>query len=190
MTIKAKLEKIFLVLFGTAFIIYGLMIPVLSIVGTKTTGNITTVRKINIERGGAVPNQYAYAVGFEFTISGGKVVSGNTQVVGSPYNAGLSKGPATVMYLKSFPYLNALEESSMLPVERIIVLAVGILFLLFAFRKKKAPKKRSRKAGKAASRNFADKDKASAEKRQKKDSNNGLDDEMNDNFEDDSEEKF
>lgn len=143
MTIKSKFEKIFLILFGIAFLIYGAMIPVLTVAGAKTIGNITTVRREGGERNEAIPNRYNYAVGFEFETIEGKLISGNTKVIGGPQNAGISKGPATVMYLKQFPYLNALQESSVFPVERIIIFCLGILFLFMAFKSKSMRRKKA-----------------------------------------------
>ncbi|MHB1485547.1 MAG: hypothetical protein ACYCYI_12925 [Saccharofermentanales bacterium] len=143
MTIKNKLEKLFLIVFGLAFLIYGAMIPVLTVAGAKTVGNITTVRREGGERNESVPNRYSYAVGFEFKTTEGKLISGNTKVIGGPQNAGISKGPATVMYFRKFPYLNALKESSAFPIERIIIFCLGILFMFMVFKRKTRKKAKS-----------------------------------------------
>lgn len=134
---RIALERIFLALMGLLFIVYGLMIPVLNMAGSKTIGNITDIRREGGERNEMIPNRYTWAVTYEFDIPGGKEYSGNTKVIGSAMSSGVSKGPVTVMYLKPFPYLNAIDGSNFFPLERIIILAVGILFAFLLFRKKR-----------------------------------------------------
>ncbi len=134
---KIVLEKIFLALMGLLFIIYGLMVPVLNVAGSKAIGSITDIRREGGERNEMIPNRYSWSVTYEFDVPGGKEYSGNTKVIGSAMSSGVSKGPVTVMYLKPFPYLNAIDESSFFPLERIIILAAGVLFAFLLFRKKK-----------------------------------------------------
>ena len=149
--LKSRFEKTFLIFIGTALILYGLMIPVLSLAGTRTAAVITAVRRENGERGDVFPNRYSYAVGFEFVLSDGKVISGNTKIIGNAYSAGISTGQTTVMYLPFFPWLNALEEGSVFPAGRMIILAFGILFLTFAIRMDKPGKRMKRQKSKLIS---------------------------------------
>ena len=135
---KIVLEKIFLSVMGLLFIIYGLMIPVLNVAGSKTIGNIVEVRREGGERDDVTPNRYTWSVAYEFTVPGGKEYSGNTKAIGSSYSSGVSKGPVTVMYMDFFPYLNAIDESKFFPLDRIIILAVGVLFVFLLFRKKRS----------------------------------------------------
>lgn len=127
-------SKIFLVIIGIGLSLYGMMMPLLSVIGERTQGNITVVRREGGERNEAVPNRYSYSVGCEFLLDDGTVISGNTKVIGNAYNAGVSKGQASIWYLKIFPYLNALEADTTLSVEHVILLAVGVLIITIAIR--------------------------------------------------------
>ena len=133
---RAVFEKIFLATMGLMFVVYGLMVPFLNIAGTPASGNIVSVRREGGERDEVVPNRYTWSVTYEFTDSSGKARSGNTKVVGSSYNSGVSKGPVTVLYFKYIPFLNAMDGSGFFPLERIIILSVGILFIVLLFRNK------------------------------------------------------
>jgi len=135
---KLVLEKIFLAFMGLLFVVYGAMVPVLKIAGSDTIGEIVEVRREGGERNDMTPNRYNWSVTYEFKDASGKERSGNTKVVGSSYSSGVAKGPVMVMYLKQLPFLNAIDESKFFPLERIIILAVGILFLVLLFKKKKA----------------------------------------------------
>ena len=110
--------------------LYGMMMPLLSVLGKRTSGAITVVRREGGERDEAVPNRYSYAVGYEFLPDDGTVIPGNTKAIGNAYNAGISKGRASIRYLGIFPYFNALEPDTTLSVEHVILLAVGVFIVV------------------------------------------------------------
>ena len=126
---KKIVSKIFLIILGIGLSLYGMMMPLLSVLGERTLGTITVVRREGGERDEVTPNRYSYSVGYEFLLDDGTVISGNTKVIGNAYNAGISKGQASVRYLGIFPYFNALESDTALSVEHVILLAVGIFLI-------------------------------------------------------------
>ena len=131
---KKIVVKIFLIIIGIGLSLYGMMMPLLSVVGERTQGTITVVRREGGERDEATPNRYSYSVGYEFLLDDGKVISGNTKVIGNAYNAGISKGQTFIRYLKIFPYLNALESDTDLSIVHVILLAVGVSIIVINLR--------------------------------------------------------
>ena len=131
---KKVAPRIFLIFIGIVLSLYGTMMPLLSVVGEKTQGTITVVRREGGERAEAIPNRYSYSVGYEFLLDDGTVVYGNTKVIGNAYNAGISKGQASIRYLKILPYVNALEADTTLSVEHVILIAVGVFIVVINLR--------------------------------------------------------
>ena len=60
---KKVVPKVFLIFIGIGLSLYGMMMPLLSVVGEKTQGTITVVRREGGERDEAIPNRYSYSVG-------------------------------------------------------------------------------------------------------------------------------
>lgn len=118
---------------GGLLILYALIMPLLSVFGEKTTGEITVVRRELGDRRDPKANRYSYSVGFEFALPDGRVISGNTKVIGSANVAGISKGPAAIRYLTVFPYLNALEKDTKADIGKLAMLAAGSLLCWVAF---------------------------------------------------------
>ena len=143
---KRVLPKVFLIFIGIGLAFYGTMIPLLSVIGERTQGMITVIRREGGERNEAVPNRYSYAVGYEFSLDDGTVISGNTKVIGNAYNAGVSKGQASIRYLKTLPYLNALESGTALSIEHVILVAVGILIITINLRHRSGGNQRRRRS--------------------------------------------
>lgn len=131
---KKIVPKILLIIIGIALSLYGMMMPLLSVVGERTQGTITVVRREGGERDEAIPNRYSYSVGYEFLLDDGTVISGNTKVIGNAYNAGISKGQTFIRYLKIFPYINALESDTDLSIVHVILLAVGVSIIVINLR--------------------------------------------------------
>lgn len=131
---KKVATKVFLIFIGIGLSLYGMMMPLLSVLGERTPGMITVVRREGGERDEAIPNRYSYSVGYEFLLDDGTVISGNTKVIGNAYNAGISRGQTSIRYLKIFPYLNALESDTALSVGHVILLAVGVFIVIINLR--------------------------------------------------------
>ena len=143
---KKIVAKIFLVIIGIGLSLYGMMMPLLSVIGERTPGMITVVRREGGERDEAIPNRYSYSVGYEFLLDDGTIISGNTKVIGNAYNAGISKGQASICYLKIFPYLNALEADTTLSVEHVILIAVGVFISIINLRNRPGGNRQRRRS--------------------------------------------
>lgn len=143
---KRIVTKIFLIIIGIVLSLYGTMMPLLYVIGEKTQGTITVVRREGGERDEAIPNRYSYSVGFEFLLDDGTVIYGNTKVIGNAYNAGISKGRASIRYLKLFPYLNALEADTTLSVEHVILIAVGVFIIIINLRNRPGGNRQRRRS--------------------------------------------
>ena len=139
--------KIFLLIIGIGLSLYGMMMPLLSVIGERTPGMITVVRREGGERDEAIPNRYSYSVGYEFLLDDGTVISGNTKVIGNAYNAGISKGQASIRYLKILPYLNALESDTALSVGHVILLAAGVSTVAINLRSRPGDNRLRRRSG-------------------------------------------
>ena len=143
---KKVAPKVFLIFIGIGLSLYGMMMPLLSVVGEKTQGTITVVRREGGERDETIPNRYSYSVGFEFLLDDGTVIYGNTKVIGNAYNAGISRGQASIRYLKIFPYLNALESDTTLSVEHVILIAVGVFIITINLRSRPGGNRQRRRS--------------------------------------------
>ncbi len=128
--------KILLTSIGVLLILYGASIPLLGAAGRHTTGQITVVRRELGDRRDPIANRYGYSVGYEFTLEDGTVIYGNTKTIGSSFDAGIAKGPAGVVYMESFPYLNMLEQDTRISPAPFIYIALGALLLWVAYSKK------------------------------------------------------
>lgn len=118
---------------GILLILYAAIMPLLSVVGERTMGEITVVRREVGDRRDPIANRYSYAVGFEFALPNGHIIPGSTKVIGSANIAGISKGPTAVRYLAIFPYVNALERDTKLDIGKLAMVAAGLLLCGVAF---------------------------------------------------------
>lgn len=131
---KNLVAQTLLSLVGTAFILYGLVMPLLPYAGERAAAEITTVRRELGDRRDPLPNRFSWSVGYHFTLPDGAVVHGNTKVIGSSFSAGISKGPAVVHYLPSLPWVNALERDTRPDPGKAVMVAAGALLCLAARR--------------------------------------------------------
>ncbi len=142
---KKVLTKILLMVIGFAFILYGTLIPLLPYIGEKTIGEVTEIRRELGERDETVPNQYSYAVGYEFKLEDGSTIYGNTKNIGDAINAGVPLGETTVYYLKILPNINAMERDTDFSVATLLIPAIGVVLIIINFNVGKRKKKRKRK---------------------------------------------
>jgi hypothetical protein len=125
------LPRIIVFVVGLLLALYGAIIPLLPVIGARTSGEITVVRRELGDRQAPVANSYSYSVGFEFALPDGRVIPGNTKTIGTAMSAGISKGQSAVFYLPALPYVNALERDARFDLGKVAILAAG-LFLCFA----------------------------------------------------------
>jgi len=128
--------RIFLLAAGLLLLLYGAVTPLLPFIGERASGEITTVRRELGERADPLPNRYSYSVGYEFSLPDGRVIHGNTKIIGSSFNSGMAKGKAGVLYLPGLPWVNTLERETRLDAGKIDLLAAGAVLCFMAFRKR------------------------------------------------------
>jgi hypothetical protein len=116
---------------ASLFLLYGIFLSTLWIVGNKTQARITDFRREMGERDETIRNQYNYVYAYEFTVAG-KTYSGNSKKVMGPVflkNSGNSF--IKVHYLKCCPVLNG-PETDFSPQYKLLIY-FGIAAVLYYF---------------------------------------------------------
>ena len=131
----------FLITIGLILAGYAVLAPMLRIVGIRTIGVITDVRRQGGERPEMTRNQYNYGVGYYFLLPDGKRIEGGATIVGTSYNSGIPKGPAAVRYLKIFPRINLLEKHTRFSIGNVILFGVGGALIYLSLKRDKGKKK-------------------------------------------------
>ena len=134
---KKKARCVFLLMLGLILTGYAIGIPMLQLVGTRTTGTVTVIRRQGGERNEMTRNLYDYGVGFYFVLPDGRKIEGGTTIVGTSFNAGIAKGPVAVLYLKPFPRIHQLEKYSQFSLAHLILIGTGIFLLSIAVKRDK-----------------------------------------------------
>lgn len=129
---KAWAISIFLVSMGLLLAGYAVLAPLVGIIGARTTGTITVVRRQGGERNETTRNRYDYGVGYHFVASNGRVIHGSATLIGSSYQAPRSVGPVAVRYLEGFPRLHFLEGHTRFSVGNVVLIGVGLLLISLA----------------------------------------------------------
>ena len=142
---KKLAPSIFLMTLGLILTGYAILMPMLKAIGTRTTGIVTDVRRQGGERNEMTRNLYNYGVDFYFVFPDGKKIQGGTTIVGKSYSAGLPKGPVSVLYLKSFPRIHALEKYTRFSIGNLILIGTGIVLISISMKQGKDIKRKSRK---------------------------------------------
>ncbi len=137
---KQLATRTFLLLVGLMLATYAVLAPTLKIVGARTTGTITEVRRQHGERNEATPNRYAYGVGYHFVLPDGRKIHGTATVVGNAHSAGIPKGPTRVRYLAAWPRINMLERETEFNIGHLIIGGVGVLMMGLALKPGKRKK--------------------------------------------------
>lgn len=128
--VKKYAARLLITIMGVSFILTGIMWSMLGIVGEKTTGLITDVRREMGELDNPESGSYTYSVGYSFELPDGKLVYGYDKEVS---DGAYIKNPNTsvnVRYLKIFPRMNALEKDVAFDFGKIIMILAGCLLVL------------------------------------------------------------
>jgi len=140
--------RILLFTLGAAMLLWGMVMPVVTLFGDETSAEITSVRRQLGDRGEAIPNRYAYAISYTFKLPGGTPVVGHTQRIGD-YFSPKSLGKASdvrVRYLPNFPWLNTIDRGWGFAFEYLVIAVIGALLMYLATRKGSVkPRKQTRK---------------------------------------------
>jgi len=120
---------------GLLLVVYSTLYSMLPLIGEKTAGEVTIVRRELSSTGSGIPNRYLYSIGYEFRLPDGHMASGTAKRFGNAYTAGISRGPADVWFLRIFPYVNALDCDAGPSWDKGFMAAAGILLLAIPTRK-------------------------------------------------------
>jgi len=131
-----------MVLMGLLLAGYAVFAPLLKVIGTRTIGVITEVRRQGGERDETIRNRYNYGVGFYFTLPDGRKIEGGATVVGSAFSAGIPKGPVAVRYLPACPRIHLLERFTRFSLNHVVLCGVGALIMALALKRPKIKKRR------------------------------------------------
>ena len=142
---KKLATSIFLMLLGLILAGYGILMPMLTIIGSQATGIVTDIRRQGGERNEMTRNLYDYGVGFYFILPDGKKIHGGATVVGTSNNAGIAKGPVSILYLRSLPRIHALEKYTKFSLGNVILIGTGILLISISMKREKDIKRKGRK---------------------------------------------
>jgi len=125
--------KLFVILIAITSFLWSISLISLGFIGISATAQNVKIRRILGERNETIPNQYTYAIAYEFITNEGRLVSGRTQSIGNSYSV---KTPRNIRYLKSFPQLNAPQENTGITPFPIALLGIGTLILWATSREK------------------------------------------------------
>jgi len=126
--------RILLAAVGVMLMLYAAVFSLLPLIGERTAGEVTVVRRELGESGGPIPNRYLFSIGYEFRLPDGRTVGGTTKRIGNAYSAGISKGPAIVCFLRGFPYVSALDADAGPSWGKALMASVGGFLLAVSLR--------------------------------------------------------
>lgn len=122
---------------GTVMLLWGIVMPMVTLFGDEASAEITAVRRQLGDQGGVIPNRYVFAISYRFELPGGASVAGHTQRLGdffSPKSLG-KPGKVRVRYLPAFPWLNTIDRGWGMAFEYLVMAVVGVVLIHFAAKK-------------------------------------------------------
>lgn len=129
------LGRILITSIGLLFVLVNIVLSMLGILGEKSTGLITDVRREMGERTDAKPGTYTYSIGYNFKLPDGKTIYGSSKKISDGVYLKNPNTTINIRYLKFFPYINAIEQDVKFDMGKLIMIAVGG-FLIFVVNKK------------------------------------------------------
>lgn len=146
---KQQLPRILLTLLGLILMAWGVITPLVGLLGETTDARVVHVRRQLGERNEAIPNRYTHVISYRFTLPNRQSVEGFSYVLGTSFSIPTLHAPGLVKvrYLPLLPHLNTLERQATPNLEHLIVAGVGYLLAFGLWRKKSSGKGRKRKAG-------------------------------------------
>lgn len=120
-----NLMRIFISIIGALFILYGIVWSMLGILGEKSTGLITDVRREMGELNNPKSGSYAYNISYSFALPDGNVVNGTAKEISDGVYIKHPNRNVIVRYLKAFPQINTLEQDAGFDVGKIAMILLG-----------------------------------------------------------------
>ncbi len=120
---------------GLLFILMSIILSMLGILGEKSTGLITDVRREMGERTDTKPGRYTYSIGYSFELPDGKTIYGSSKKISDGVYLKNPNTTINIRYLKIFPYINAIEQDIKFDMGKLIMIAAGGLLVFVANKK-------------------------------------------------------
>lgn len=148
------IARLALALIGCLMVLWGVGMPLVAAFGSETSGQVTSIRRQLGDRGEAISNRYAYAIGYEFSLPDGTRVHGSTHRIGdyfSPKN--IHKGQTVhVSYLQWLPLISDIDWQWFGAVEHLLVALVGGLLVYLQFKKSRLNRRSLRRVSRTRSK--------------------------------------
>ena len=128
--IKKYAAKFIITSIGVLIILTGIVWGMLGILGEKTTGLITDVRREMGERTDSKSGSYTYSIGYSFKLPDGELVYGYAKEVSDGVYIKNPNTPVNIRYLKILPQINALEKDTGFDFGKIIMIIAGCLLVI------------------------------------------------------------
>lgn len=132
---KNYFGRILITSIGLLMVLMSIILSMLGIIGEKSAGLITDVRREMGERTDTKPGMYTYNISYSFEMPDGKTIYGSSKKIRDGVYLKKPNTMVNIRYLKFFPYINALEQDSMLDMGKFIMIATGGV-LIFVVNKK------------------------------------------------------
>ncbi|MGD9569753.1 MAG: hypothetical protein AB7V48_15825 [Sedimentibacter sp.] len=127
---KKLAVRMFVTIIGILFIMYSIVWGMLGILGEKTTGLITDVRREMGERDEPKSGSYTYSISYSFELPDGKLVYGYAKEISDGVFIKKPNTSVNVRYLEILPQINALEKDAAFDLGKITMILTGC-FLVF-----------------------------------------------------------
>lgn len=127
--------RVFLLVLGLVLLVWGAGTPLIGLFGAEARGVVVDIRRQQGDRAEAIPNRYAYAVTYAFTVADGRRIEATSQRIGDFFSPAMARdGHVDVRYLPAMPFLSVDDWGIGAFVENLIVAAVGLMLLRIALR--------------------------------------------------------
>lgn len=141
LSLSNKVMRIVITLLGIAFILQAAGSLTLGLIGERTTGVITHIRRELGERNETTPNRYTYIISYSFKTHDGQVVKDSTRHIGGAvYVKASGAQTIAVRYLKNYPVFNTIEKDAQFSWGKVALLATGVFLILVMNRPRKQSK--------------------------------------------------
>lgn len=128
---RKPLPRILISLLGAAFILWAVGNITIGVLGEYTTAVVTDIRREGGERADAKPGQYTYSISYTFTLPNGNKINGFTKKIGDAvYIKADGSHKVAVRYLKAAPFVNTIEENTLLSLRQPILAGMGVILIV------------------------------------------------------------
>lgn len=127
--------RIFISIIGIGFILWGIGTITLGVIGEKSIGVITNVRREGGEISSGKSGRYTYIISYTFPLPGGKKVDGYSRKISDSIFVKTPNTITKVRYLKAFPRINVLEEETNPSIGQFVFIFIGG-FLIYVMKNK------------------------------------------------------